>query len=50
MPFNLYVETLVVTDKTVFDDHVRLAQTNDTALVFLHMKAYFAHYMNGVNN
>lgn len=49
VPFELYVETMVVTDKSIFDDHKRFAQTDDNAKVFLHMKAYFAHFMNGVS-
>jgi hypothetical protein len=48
VPFELYCETLVVTDKTVFDTHKRLAQIDNVDLVFLHMKAYYAHLMNGV--
>ena len=47
-PFDLYLEVLIVTDKTIFNDHVRFASTNDTSLVFLHMRTYFAHYINGV--
>jgi hypothetical protein len=45
----LYVETLVVTDTSVFLDHQRHANTKDQDLVFLHMKIYFTHLMNIVN-
>jgi hypothetical protein len=47
--FNLYVDYLVVTDATVYDDHKRFLNTNDQRLVFIHMKAYFAHYVARVN-
>jgi hypothetical protein len=48
-PVKLYVKLLVVTDPTVFYDHQRFAQTTNTDLVFLHMKIYFAHLINSVN-
>ncbi len=48
-PFNLYIEVLLVTDKTIYNDHRVYANTNDQNLVFLHMRSYFSHYMNGVN-
>lgn len=47
-PFNLYDEVLVVTDYTIFRDHQVYAQTTNTNLVFLYMRTYFAHYINGV--
>ena len=49
LPFKLYLEVLVVTDYTIYDDFTRYAQTNNTDLVFLYMKNYFAHYINEVN-
>ena len=49
-PVNLYVETLIVTDLTVFEDHKRFAQSTDTNVVFQHMRIYFAHLINGVKN
>ena len=48
-PVELYVELLVVTDRSVFDDHKRFAQTNDNEVAFLHMRTYFTHFINGVN-
>lgn len=39
---------MIVTDTTIYNDNIRYAQTNDTDLVFLYMKAYFAHFVNGV--
>lgn len=48
-PFDLYVEVLVVTDYTIYEDHQNFAQTTDQNLVFLYMRTYFAHYINGVN-
>lgn len=47
-PFNLYVEVLIVTDYTIYEDHQNYAQTNDQNLVFLYMRIYFAHYINEV--
>ena len=49
-PFNLFIELLVVTDLTVFQDQSTFAQSTDTNIVFTYMKAYFAHYINGVSN
>lgn len=46
--FSLYVELLVVTDHSIFEDHRRYTQTNDTDLIFLHMRTYFAHFVNEV--
>ncbi|RNA14579.1 flocculation FLO11-like, partial [Brachionus plicatilis] len=48
-PFNLFVEVLLVADNTIYEDHIRFAGTNDTDLVFLYMRTYFAHYFNGIN-
>ena len=38
-----------MTDKTIFDDHKAFAKTNDSSIVFLYMRAYFAHLINGVS-
>jgi hypothetical protein len=48
-PVQLFIEYMIVTDTSLFNDHIRYSQTNNTNLVFLFMKAYFAHYVNGVN-
>ena len=48
-PIPLYVEVLLVADLSVFNDHKQFAGTNDTNQVFMHMKIYYAHLMNGVN-
>ena len=48
-PVNLNVELLVVTDSTVFQTHQRFAGTSNTEIVFLHMRHYYAHLINGVN-
>jgi hypothetical protein len=48
-PTNLFIEMLVVTDESIFNDHKRFANTNDTAQVFMHMKIYYSHLLNGVN-
>ena len=47
--FNLYLEVLLVTDKTIYQNHQVYANTIVKNLVFLHMRSYFSHYMNGVN-
>ncbi len=47
-PFNLYVELLIVTDHSIFEDHKRFSKSENTDLVFLHMQTYFAHFINGV--
>ena len=48
VPFDLYVETLVVTDYTVFDDHKIRAGSTDSNKVMSHMRVYFAHLFNGI--
>ncbi len=45
---DLFIEYMIVTDTTIYNDNVRYAQTNETNLVFLYMKAYYAHFVNGV--
>lgn len=47
-PFHLNIELLVVTDLTVFNDHKRYANTNNTDVAFLHMKIYYSHLILGV--
>ena len=47
-PVKLDVDTLLVTDLTVYNDHRRFSGSNDQNVVFLHMKIYFLHLMNGV--
>ena len=47
---DLYLELLVVTDVTIFNDHKKYLQTTDDDLIFIHMSLYFYHYINGVNN
>jgi hypothetical protein len=44
--FDLYVELLVVTDPTVYEDHKRYSGSNDSSLIFSHMRTYFAHTIN----
>jgi hypothetical protein len=48
-PINLYVEALVVTDTSIYDDHSRFLNTTDQILIFTHMRMYFAHLIKGVN-
>ena len=49
-PTWLFVELLLVTDRTIFLDHQSFLQTNDTDLVFLNMKIYYSHFFNGVSS
>jgi hypothetical protein len=44
----LHVEVLLVTDLSVYIDHQRFSGSNDRHVVFMHMKIYFSHLMNGV--
>ncbi len=44
----LFCEVLVVTDLSVFEDHLRFSGSSNREKIFLHMKAYFAHLINGV--
>ena len=48
VPFDLYVETLVVTDYTIFNDHKVLAGSSDSNQVMTHMRVYFGHLFNGI--
>lgn len=44
-----FVEVLIVTDSTVFNDHSRFVNSTDIDIVFQHMRIYFAYLINGVN-
>ncbi len=48
-PKKLNVEVLLVTDSSVYKDHQRFSGSNDTHVIFMHMKIYFSHVMMGVN-
>lgn len=43
------VETLVVIDPTVYQDHKKLLNSSDDSKIFEHIRVYYAHTMNGVN-
>jgi hypothetical protein len=47
-PANAYVELLVVTDTTVFNNFVTLAGTSDMNIVFSNMGIYYANAINAV--
>ena len=49
VPFELYLELLIVADTTIYEDHKVYAQSTDENLVLIHMRAYFIHYVNGIN-
>ena len=42
-PLSLYVETLVVVDKSIYADHERYSGYSDQDIVFLHMKIYLTY-------
>ncbi|RNA04998.1 A disintegrin and metallo ase with thrombospondin motifs 3-like [Brachionus plicatilis] len=44
------VETLVVIDPSIYEDHKEFLQTNDQEIIFDHIRLYYAHTMNGVND
>jgi glucose-1-phosphate cytidylyltransferase len=44
-----YVELLVVSDYTVFEDQKALTSTNDVNIVYERMTIYFTHLISGVN-
>ena len=48
-PVNLYVELLVVTDDSIYEQHKVFAATDNKDLVFQYMKTYFSYYVNGVS-
>ena len=45
---SLYIETLLVTDYSIYLDHQRYANTTNQDLVLLHMRIYFSHVFNAV--
>ena len=49
-PFDLYIELLIVTDYTIFQDQTRFSNLTNTNYILLYMRTYFAHYVNGVKN
>ena len=46
---NLFVELLVVADKTIFDNHKRFIQSENLESIVVHMKIYYAHFVNMIN-
>jgi hypothetical protein len=44
-----YIETLLVTDCSVFNYHRDLLRTRNTAIILQHMRLYFTHLINLVN-
>ena len=47
-PLSLFVETLVVTDDSIYNKFKTLFGTNDQNTIFEYMRIYYAHQMNGV--
>lgn len=48
-PVELNVETLLVVDPTVYQDHKKYLKSTDDNLIFDHIRVYYAHLFNGVN-
>ena len=48
-PIHLYVELLVVVDKTIYLDHQKILKTNDSDLILNNIRVYYSHFFNGVN-
>ncbi len=48
-PTHLFIELLVVADKTIFDDHKRFIQSEDLESIVTHMKVYYTHFVNAIN-
>ena len=48
-PANLYVETLIVTDESIFAKHMALSGSHDPNAIYEHMRIYYAHSINGVS-
>ncbi|RNA32392.1 A disintegrin and metallo ase with thrombospondin motifs 5-like [Brachionus plicatilis] len=49
-PLNMEVETLLVVDPTVYEDHKAFLQTTDDTAIFDHIRTYYAHTFNGVDD
>jgi hypothetical protein len=45
----LFIELLVVADKTILDNHKRFTQSEDLESNFVHMKVYYTHFVNAIN-
>jgi hypothetical protein len=48
-PVNLVVEVLIVTDPSVYEVHKKFCKTSDKSKIFQHMRIYYSHIINGVN-
>ena len=48
-PLSLYVETLSVTDESIYNKHKILSGSSNQNVIFEHMRIYYAHSFNGVN-
>jgi hypothetical protein len=48
-PVQAYVEYLVVTDVTIYNDHSRFINSTDPNLIYQHIRIYFAYLVNGIN-
>ena len=47
-PLSLDIETLVVADLSIFNDHKRFIDSDDESVIFGSMQVYLAHLFNGV--
>ncbi len=48
-PVQAFVEYLVVTDVSVFNDQARFINSTNQTLVFEHMRLYYAYVVNGIS-
>ena len=48
-PVSLFVETLVVTDESIYNKHRILSGSTNQNVIFEHMRIYYAHSFNGVS-
>jgi hypothetical protein len=48
-PITFYIECLIVTDISIYEQHSRFINSSDQDLVLNHMSIYYAHLIKGVN-
>ena len=48
-PLNFYVETLIVTDESIYNKHKVLSGSTNQNVILEHIRIYYAHAFNGVN-
>ena len=48
-PVDTYVETLVVTDQTIYNDMKAFVNSTNNNIILQNIRIYFAHVFNGIN-